>query len=224
MGNADNKDVKDIKTGTTTLGIRTPDSVVMAADMRASMGHIAYDEESEKVYRITDYLALANAGNVGDSLTIIRFLRAQAKLYEIERETRMSAKAAATFLSNILNGNRYFPFIVQSIIGGFNEKPEIYEVSPFGGILGRKKYAANGSGTEMALGTLDNFYREDMTEQEAIELSVRAIEAGKRRDIYSGGISVKVAVVDSRGIRFLSEEQVKAVSPKKNNDKGRVKK
>jgi len=219
-------EVKDIKTGTTTVGIKIANAVVLAADMRASMGHIAYDEESKKVYKITHYMGLTNAGNVGDSLSIIRFLKAQAKLYDIERETRMSPKAAATFLSNILNGNRYAPYIIQTIIGGIGEEPEMYEVSPFGGILERNKYAANGSGTEMALGTLDNYYKEDMTEQEAIVLAIKAVEAGKRRDIYSGGVSVKVAVIDSKGFRYLSEEEVKnAKEPQKiNNGRNKIKK
>ena len=169
-------EIKDIKTGTTTVGIRTNDAVVLAADMLASMGHIAYDEESEKVYKITHYMGITNAGNVGDSLSIIRFLKAQAKLYEIERETRMSPKAASTFLSNILNGNRYAPYIVQTIIAGIDDEPEMYEISPFGGILKRKKYAANGSGTEMALGTLDNYYKEGLTEQDAIALAIKQVE------------------------------------------------
>lgn len=204
-------ELKDIKTGTTTVGIKTKNAVILASDMRASMGHIAYEEESEKVYKITDYMGLANAGSVGDSLTIIRYLKSQTKLYEMERGNRMSTKAAATLLSNVLNGNRYYPFIVQSILGGVtNDTPELFEVSPFGCILERKNYAANGSGTEMALGTLDNFYKDGMTEDEAISLAIKAVDAGKRRDIYSGGLSANVAIIDSRGIRFLSESEIKA--------------
>lgn len=199
---------KDLKTGTTTVGLKTLEAVVLAADMRASMGHIAYEEESEKVYKITDRMAVTNAGNVGDSLTIIRFLKSQARLYEIEREEGMSVKAAATLLSNILNSNRYYPFIVQLIIGGVNDEPELYELTPFGGVLERKRYAVSGSGTEFALTTLDSGWKRGMTEEEGVRLAIEAIEAGKRRDIFSGGKSVSVFVVDKRGTRRVGEREV----------------
>ena len=52
--------IKDFKTGTTTVGLITADKVILAADMRASFGHIAYDEESQKLYKITDKIAVTN--------------------------------------------------------------------------------------------------------------------------------------------------------------------
>ena len=195
----------DLKTGTTTVGLKTRDCVVLAADMRASMGNIAYEDESEKIYQITEKMALTNAGNVGDSLTIIRFLKSQAGLYELERGELMTPKAAATLLSNVLNNSRYYPYIVQFILGGFNSKPELFEVTPFGAMLERTKYAASGSGTDYALNTLDQFYNENLTQDEAIKLGIRAIEAGKRRDIYSGGKSATVFVVERQGVRELPQ-------------------
>jgi proteasome beta subunit len=202
----------DLKTGTTTVGLKYADGIVLAADMRASMGHIAYEEEAEKIYRITDNIAVTNAGNVGDSLTIIRFLRSQARLYELEREQKMTVKAAANLLSNILNSNRYYPFIVQLIIGGVNSYPELFELTPYGGILERKEYAVSGSGTELALNTLDQGYKKGFGEEDAITLAIKAIEAGKKRDVYSGGKSVSVAVLDKSGIRFLNNEKVEKIS------------
>lgn len=200
----------DIKTGTTTAGLKTSDAVILAADMRASMGHIAYEEEAEKLYQITDYMGVTNAGNVGDSLTIIRFLRSQAKLYEMERKEHMTIRGATTLLSNLLNANRHYPFIVHLIVGGMNKKPEIFEVTPFGGVLERKSYAVSGSGTESALTVLDQDYRSGMNEDEGIALAISAIEAGKKRDIYSGGKSVSVMVIDKKGVRKLSEKEVEA--------------
>ncbi|MBS3063047.1 MAG: proteasome subunit beta [Candidatus Diapherotrites archaeon] len=199
----------DLKTGTTTVGIVCKDAVVLAADMRASMGHIAYDEESEKVYKITDTMGLTNAGSVGDSQTIIRFLKGQTQLYEIEREEPMSAKAAATLLSNVLNGSRYYPFICQFLLGGYiNGKPDLWEVTPYGGILQRPKYGVSGSGTEPALTTIDLGFKPNLSTEEGIKLAVRAIESGKRRDVFSGGKSVSVLVIDKSGVRILGEKEV----------------
>ncbi len=207
--------VKDFKTGTTTVGLIATDSVVLAADMRASFGHIAYDEESQKLYKITDRIGVTNAGSVGDSLTLVRFLRSQARLYEIERDTKITPKALVTYLSNILNANRYYPFSAQFVMGGLNNGPELFEITPYGGILKRDKFAVSGSGTEPAMTTLDQNYRKGMTEEEGIAVAIKAVNAGKKRDIYSGGKSISVMVINEKGIRDLKDSEVQKYLPKK---------
>jgi len=206
---------KDFKTGTTTVGLIAGESVVLAADMRASFGHIAYDEESKKLYKITENIAVTNAGSVGDSLTLIRFLKSQASLYEIERGTKITPKAIVTFLSNVLNANRYYPYSAQFVLGGINDGPEIFELTPFGGVLKREKYAVSGSGTEPAMTTLDQNYKKGMTETEGIGLAIKAVNAGRKRDVFSGGKSVAVMVINRKGIRELKETEVQKFLSKK---------
>jgi len=200
-----------LKTGTTTVGIVAKDAIVFAADMRASMGHLAYDEESPKVYKITDNVALTTAGIVGDILTMLRFVKSQAKLYEIERETKMTPNAMVNLLSNVLNANRFYPYGIQFLIGGVNKQAELYELTPDGGILKRESFAVSGSGTEIAMTVLDQNYKEGIEEQAAIELAIRAVAAAKKRDIYSGGKSISVMVVSRKGTRELQEKEVKKI-------------
>ncbi len=207
--------IRDFKTGTTTVGLIATDSVVLAADMRASFGHIAYDEESQKLYKITDRIGVTNAGSVGDSLTLVRFLRSQARLYEIERDIKITPKALVTYLSNILNANRYYPFSAQFVMGGLNNGPELFEITPYGGILKRDKFAVSGSGTEPAMTTLDQNYKKGMTEEEGIAVAIKAVNAGKTRDIYSGGKSISVMVITEKGIRDLKDSEVQKYIPKK---------
>lgn len=198
-----------MKTGTTTVGVITRSGVVLGADRQATMGNLGYDLEAKKLYKITDSIAVTNAGSVGDSLTIIRFLRSKAKLYETNRETPITPKALTTFLSNVLNANRYFPFAVQFIIGGLVGKPLLFEVTPYGGILEREQYATSGSGTQIALAVLDQQYKKDLSLEEGIDLAVKAISASKKRDIYTGGRTISIMVIDSKGARELPESEVK---------------
>jgi proteasome beta subunit len=209
--------VEDLKTGTTTVGLIYKDGIVLAADMRASMGHLAYDEESKKLYKITDKIAVTNAGAVGDSLAVLRFLISQAQLYEVERQTSITPKALTTLVSNILNATRAYPYMVQFIIAGLNTVPEIYEVTPFGGVLKRERYAVSGSGTEPAMTTLDQNYRKGMNEDEAIRLAVKAVNAGKKRDVFSGGKSVSVMLVNKNGVQDLGESEVAKYAEKDMN-------
>jgi proteasome beta subunit len=101
---------------------------------------------------------------------------------------------------------------VQFIIGGVNEKPEIYDVDPSGGLLQRKRFAVTGSGTELALSTLDSNYKDQLSTEEGIKLAINAIKSAKKRDIFSGGVSVKVTVIDKNGTKELSEQEIQKYS------------
>jgi len=203
-----NLKIEDKKTGTTTVGIIGTDFVLLAADQQATMGNTIADDDARKIYQITDYIALTISGTVGDSLAIIRFLKAQANLYEIERNTKMTPRALTSMLSNVLNGNRYYPYMFMPVIGGINSAPELYEVTPFGCISEKKKYAVTGSGTDFALTTLDSEYKEGMTEDEALFLGVRAVMAAKNRDIYTGGKTITVIIIDKAGYREVDVKDV----------------
>jgi len=208
-----NQTMEDRKTGTTTVGVVAKDCVVLAADQRGTMGNIA-DKDMMKIYKLTDNIATTIAGTVGDSLAIIRFLTAQANLYEIERDTKMTPKALASLLSNVLNANRYYPFMFQPILGGYVNKPELFELTPFGCMIEKNNYAITGSGTHFAMATLDKDYKESMNETDAIELVVKAVSAAKNRDIYSGGDSVTVIVIDKKGYREIDRSEVDKIIKK----------
>lgn len=197
-----------LKTGTTTVAAIGKDCAVLAADMQATLGNMSYDQEAQKLYKITDYTALTNAGVVGDSLTIIRFLKAHASMYEIEREIEMTPKAMASLLSSVLNSSRFYPYIVQFLLAGYLDKPELYEITLEGGVLERKQYAVSGSGTMFAMSVFDQSYKPNMGEKELIDLAVRAVMSSKKRDIYTGGKSISVMVIRKKKIEELSEDEV----------------
>lgn len=200
--------VNTIKTGTTTVGIVLKDGVVLASDQKASMGHLNYDEEVRKVFPISDSVAVTIAGSVGDALTIVRYLKSQARLFEMEKNMSMTPRAAATLLSNILNGNRYYPYLVQLIIGGISKKPILFDLDPAGGLLEKKRYAVTGSGTELALSSLDENFRENLSEEDGVRLAVKAIQAAKKRDVFSGGLSINVVIITQDGLKELTPSDV----------------
>lgn len=214
FGPVNTERAQEMKTGTTTVGIIGKDFVILAADQQATMGYMAADDDAQKIYKITDKISLTISGAVGDSLAVIRFLRAQANLYEIERETKITPKAVTTLLSNVLNNNRYYPFIFAPIIGGVNNKPELFELTPYGCISPKTKYAVTGSGTTFAVTTLDSEYKPNMKEDDAIALAIKAIVSSKNRDVYTGGKSISIIVIDQKGTKEIPVETIDAIAAK----------
>ena len=202
------KEAQKLNLGTTTIGLVGKEAVVLAADMKATLGNIASDNNITKIYKLNNKIAITIAGGVGDALTVVRFLRSHAKLFEIERENPMTTKALITFLSNILNGNRYFPYQAFFIVGGYNNKPELYTSDLVGGFNEVDKFTSTGSGFELAYGFLEDQFREALPTEKVIELAVKAIKVAKKRDIYTGGESVKVVIISKDGVKELAKKDI----------------
>ncbi|HON81332.1 MAG TPA: archaeal proteasome endopeptidase complex subunit beta [Methanoregulaceae archaeon] len=184
--------------GTTTVGLVFEDGVVLATELRATMGYLIASKKAKKVYRIADRIGMTTAGGVGDAQQMARLMTVECSLYNIRRGRPMSVVAASTLLSNILNNNRVFPFYVQLLVGGVDESgPSIFSVDALGGATREEESVATGSGSPMAYGVLEDRYRKGMPRDEAVALAIRAVRAAMKRDAGSGeGIHVVVITRD----------------------------
>jgi proteasome beta subunit len=184
--------------GTTTIGLVFADGVILATEKRATMGNLIASKKAKKVYKIADRIGMTTAGGVGDAQQLARLMQVECNLYQVRRGKLMTVGAASTLLSNYLNQNRYFPYYVQLLVGGIDEHgPSVYSVDAMGGASREDDIVATGSGSPFAYGVLEDRYRRDMTEQEAIELATRALKSAMRRDVGSGeDISIVVITKD----------------------------
>lgn len=204
----DLEEIKIRKTGTTTVGIICKDGVVLGAEKRSTLGYLIASEESQKIFPIGDHLAITIAGASGDAQALIRYMKAECKLFEIQKKRRVPVKSAATLLSNILQSGRwsYVPYMVQLIVAGFdNEGPSFYALDPIGSSEEEKKFFSTGSGSPIALGVLEDKYKDGISIEAGIELAVQAIRAAMRRDIGSGGKSIDVFAITEKGIKKIEK-------------------
>ncbi|MCX6693358.1 MAG: archaeal proteasome endopeptidase complex subunit beta [Methanomicrobiales archaeon] len=178
--------------GTTTVGLLFNSGVVLATEKRATMGYMIASKKAKKVYQVSDRIGMTTAGGVGDAQQLVRVITVECSLYQIRRGKAISVGAASTLLSNVLNGNRFYPYYVQLLVGGVDEKgPSIYSVDALGGASKEDDVIATGSGSPMAYGVLEDRYKSGMDESEAVELAIRGLKAAMRRDAGSGeGIQV----------------------------------
>ena len=195
--------------GTTTVGIVCKDGVVLAADKRASLGNMVLSGNVTKVFQIDDHLALAGAGSVGDILSLVRLLRAEARLYRAKVGNEMSVRALATLTSNILHGSRFMPYFGWFLIAGYDEKPGLYSIDMAGGVT-EDRFTAAGSGMEFAFAVLEDGYGEDMKLEEGIKLALKAIKIATRRDVFTGD-GITLVTVTKDGYRELSKEEIEAL-------------
>ena len=196
-----------LKTGTTTLGITAGDYVIMGTDSSATMGNFISNKNAQKLYKIDTYAGMTIAGLVGDAQVLVRYMRAEMELYRVQRKINMPIEAAATLLSNMLNQSKYYPYMVQLLVGGFDKKPHIFSIDAAGGSV-EDEYASTGSGSPFVYGVLEAEYQPNMKLDDAINLAIKAISVAKQRESASGNM-LQIGVIDpEKGFNYLSEDDI----------------
>ena len=191
--------------GATTIGVVCSDGVILASEKRVSYGYLIVSRVGKKVFKITDRIGAACAGLVSDMQILIREVEAYANLFRLDANRPISVKSAAKVTSNLLFNRRLFPLITQTIVGGMDDEgASLYVLDVLGSVI-PDKYAAVGSGAEIAIGVLEQGYKENMTLKEAKDLVTRAIKSAITRDVMSGD-GVDFLTITSEGI---TEESIK---------------
>jgi len=191
--------------GATTIGAVCSDGVILASEKRVSYGYMIMSKVGKKVFKITDKMGAACAGLVSDMQILVREVEAYAKLFNLDAGRPMPVKSAAKVMSNMLFSRRLTPLITQTIVGGIDEDgASLYVLDVLGSLI-PDKYAAVGSGAEIAIGVLEERYKDGMTTEEAKELVVRAIKSAVRRDIMSGD-GADFLTITEKGIQEESLE------------------
>ena len=172
--------------GATTVGVTFKDGVILASEKRVSYGYLVVSKTGKKVFKITDLIGAACAGLVSDMQMLIREVEAYVKLFSLDSGRPISVRSTAKLMSNLLFNRRLGPLITQTIVGGIDDEgPSIYSLDPLGSVL-PDKYTVVGSGTELAMGVIEEGYKEGMSADEAKELVVKAMRSAISRDIMSG--------------------------------------
>jgi proteasome beta subunit len=177
------------------------------------MGYFVAHKRAKKVYKIDDHLAMTIAGGVADAQTVVEMLKANSKIYRYSHEKPMPVGAAARLVGNILFQNRYFPLLLQAIIGGIdNTGAHIFALDPLGSVT-EEKYFSTGSGSPIAYGILEADYQEDMKTSNVLPIVLRAVQSAMKRDSASGD-NFDVSMITLQGYYELSEEEKRSLASK----------
>jgi len=202
------------KTGTTTIGIKCRDGIVLAADKRAG-GGIIVDKRAQKIYKVTNNLALTMAGTASDAQLITKLISAELRLMEIRKEKQVTVKEAANLLSGIVYQNIRRPSMIPGIshfilAGKDNRGFHIYDIYPDGSLSECIDFLSSGSGSVMAYGVLETLWKPNMTMDEGIQLVVKGVNAAIQRDMNSGD-GIDVYTITNEGVKVVI---TKAISNK----------
>jgi proteasome beta subunit len=191
--------------GATTIGVVCSNGVILASEKRVSYGYMVMSRVGKKVFRVADRIGAACAGLVSDMQMLIREVEAYINLFRLDASRPITVKSASKLMSSLLFARRMFPLITQTIVGGVDDEgASIYVLDVLGSLI-PDKYAAVGSGAEIAYGLLEQGYKEDMNIEEAKDLVTRAMKSAISRDVMSGD-GIDFLIITNEG---MTEESIK---------------
>ncbi len=200
----------EVKHGTTTVAVTFKGGVVLAADNRASAGYMVASPTAKKLHVLSEKTAMSIAGSVADAQYVIKLMRAEINLFELNRGREMGTSAIANLLGNVLYGQyrRYFPYFIGPILAGVDQKgPHVFPMD-IAGSMTEEPWASTGSGSPYAIGVLEAMWEPDLAEEKAVNMTLLALRSAIKKDIATGD-GMDVLVITDKGIKKLSKEEIK---------------
>jgi proteasome beta subunit len=208
--------------GTTVLGLKFTDGVVMAGDRRATTGNLIADSKMRKVFPADEYSAIAIAGAAGQAVEIVKLFQLELEHYEKITGDRLSLEGKANRLAQMIRAN--FPSALQGLVvvplfGGYDERRSegrIFYYDATGGRWEEDDYQTTGSGGLPAKNSLKKRWRAGLSRDEAVRVAVEALFDAADDDAGTGGPdSIRknfpnVVSVTSSGATDVPEEDVRA--------------
>ncbi|MGI0091142.1 MAG: proteasome subunit beta [Nitrososphaerales archaeon] len=195
--------------GTTTVAMTCSDGVVLCTDTRVTAGYLYIaHRQGKKVHRIDDHVGVTIAGTVAEAQSMIDTLKYYANIYKLESKKPIPIRSLGRISANIFFANRYYPFIADFLIGGWDSEDGnvIYSVDFFGALT-REDAVSTGSGSPVAYGIIEDQYRKGMNAQQVIPIAIQAVTAAIKRNAGTGdGFDVAV-ITKEKGYSELTRDE-----------------
>jgi len=212
----------EVAQGTTVLGLRFADGIVMAGDRRATAGYTIADAKMKKVFAADDFSAIAIAGAAGQAVETVRLFQLELEHYEKLTGDRLSLEGKANRLAQMIRAN--FPLAVQGLVvvplfGGYDvarSEGRLFYYDATGGRWEEEDYQATGSGAQPAKNSLKKRWRPGLAHDEAMRVAVEALIDAAEDDVATGGpdlargIFPVIVTVTAQGATESTDDDVSA--------------
>jgi proteasome alpha subunit len=200
-----------VKRGTTTVGLKYTNGVVLIVDKRITSSLIEPDS-IEKIFQINDHIGCATSGLIADARALVDRARLDAQINEITYDEKIPIKTLVKRICDFKQAYTQYggarPFGTTLLIAGVDATgPQLFATDPSGSFM---EYKANseGIGRSDAMAYFEEKYKENMALEESIDMGIKAIKKGSKGKLNPDAI--EIAVIDvNNNFRRLSHDESK---------------
>jgi len=211
--------IEAIKLGSTTVGIRTPDGVVLGVEKRVQ-SPLLEASSIEKIMEIDRHLGCAVSGLTADARTMVDHARVTSQNHaftyderiKVESVTQAVCDLALRFGESVHDEDAMMsrPFGVALLIAGIDELgPQLYHTDPSGTFV-RYDAKAIGSGSEAAQSELQDKWHSQMSLREAQVLVLRVLKQVMEEKLDQHNVQLAQVTME-KGFHILDERALKEV-------------
>ena len=202
-----------VKRGTASIGVRTPEGVVLAVDKRIR-SPLMERTSVEKIHKADDHVGIASAGHVADARQLIDFARRQAQVNQLRYGEPVGVetltKAVTDHIQQYTQVGGARPFGVALIIGGVEDgTPRLYETDPSGTPYEWQALAVGADRGEIE-DYLEANYDTEMALDEGVGLALSALASVNDGSLAPEGIGVATIPTETAEFAELSDEETEA--------------
>src|SRR5919199_6088674 len=164
-----------VNKGSTTIGIKTPTFALLSSHIKPTKPLV---EPAEKIFTIDEHVGATGSAYIGDILQLIDEIQLAAQKHRLTYESPIDVHSLAKHLSFYLHNYTIYavrPQAASMIVAGADQTGiQLYQVDP-SGIFFRGAGFAIGPYSDIALDVIQKGYSADMSIEQALQLSNKAI-------------------------------------------------
>jgi len=169
---------KTVKQGSTAIGISCSDGVLLVTDKRI-MDKLIVIESVEKIFQIDDHVAATASGILSDARVLVERAQTTAQQHRVTFDSKIDVLSIVKDICNLkqicTQSGGLRPFGVSLLVAGIDKDgPKLFETDPTG-IYFQYKATAIGEGEAEIEEVLHKEYKDSITINDALKLSLKAL-------------------------------------------------
>jgi len=200
-----------VKRGTTAVGVKCTDGVVLIVDKRVSTS-LLEQSSIEKIFKIDDHIAVASSGLVGDARALVDRARVESQInrvtYNESVDVETLSKKICDHMQTLTQYGGARPYGTALLIAGISDGvPRLFETDPSGTLL-EYKASSIGTGRPAVMKVFEEDYTEEMTVADAIPMGLKALHAATEGKFDVNNVEIGVVAIEGADFRRMSREEV----------------
>lgn len=201
-----------VKRGTTAVGVKCSDGVVLIVDKRVSTT-LLEQSSIEKIFKVDDHIAVASSGLVGDARALVDRARVECQInrvtYNESVDVETLSKKICDHMQTLTQYGGARPYGTALLIAGVSDGvPRLFETDPSGTLL-EYKASAIGTGRPAVMKVFEEDYREGMNVSEAIPMGLKALHAATEGKFDVNNVEIGIVATEGAFFRRMPREEVK---------------
>jgi proteasome alpha subunit len=203
-----------VKRGTTTVGLKFRDGVVLIVDKRIT-SRLVEPTSIEKIFKLDDHIGCATSGLVADARSLVDRARLEAQINRITYDEPIAVQSLVKKICDFKQSYTQYggvrPFGTALLVAGVDENsPHLFETDPSGALM-EYKASSVGSGRNQAMEVFEEKFKDGMGQDEAVLLGLQALYKATDGKLNADAIEIGVVTVKETFRKFTSDEVRKFV-------------